>query len=97
MVEMIFYIWYRFIFELLDYAALGDEALDQFEFESMQPSMNAFMGKDNHKGLSTSVPVVTKTKIKEGSSKITKENETKRTKKSSSSKPSGGGFGAPPK
>ncbi len=38
----------RFIFDLLDHAAAGDEALDQFEF-------NAFMGKDNHKGLNTVV------------------------------------------
>lgn len=38
----------RFIFDLLDHAAMGDEALDQFEF-------NAFMGKDNHKGLGTTI------------------------------------------
>jgi hypothetical protein len=32
---------------MLDCAALGDDALDQFEFESM----STFFGKDNHKGL----------------------------------------------
>ena len=39
---------FKFIFDLLDHAAAGDEALDQFEF-------NAFLGKDNHKGLNTVV------------------------------------------
>ena len=73
----------RFIFELLDDAALGDEALDQFEFESMQSSVSSFMGKDNHKGLS-SVPEV-KNK--------NKKNDGKKEKKSSPSK-GGGGFGS---
>ena len=36
------------MFELLDHAAVSDEALDQFEF-------NTFLGKDNHKGLQTTV------------------------------------------
>jgi hypothetical protein len=73
----------RFIFELLDVAALGDEALDQFEFESMQSSVSSFMGKDNHKGLSSIPEVKTKNK----------KNEGKKEKKSSSSK-GGGGFGS---
>lgn len=74
---------FRFIFELLDVAALGDDALDQFEFESMQKSVSALMGKDNHKGLNKDASSFTSAK----------KDENKKDKKSSSSK-GGGGFGA---
>jgi hypothetical protein len=78
---------YRFIFELLDVAALGDEALDKFEFESIQTSVSAFMGKDNHKGLST-------TPESTNASKKKNSGDRKEKKITGSSSKGGGGFGA---
>ena len=87
---------FRFIFDLLDHAALGDQALDQFEFESMQPSLNAFMGKDNHKGLGATVVTSSKSKsTKNDSDRGIKEGDTKRIKKVTPNKSGGGGFGGP--
>lgn len=37
--------WIRFIFDYLDHAAYGEDALEQFEMQHM------LMGKDQHKGL----------------------------------------------
>lgn len=79
----------RFIFELLDVAALGDEALDKFEFESIQTSVSSFMGKDNHKGLSAT-PDNTNTSNKKKNSSDKKEKKTTASNKGGG----GGGFGA---
>ena len=79
----------RFIFELLDVAALGDEALDKFEFESIQTSVSAFMGKDNHKGLS-STPDNINTSNKKKNSGDKKEKKIIASNKGGG----GGGFGA---
>ena len=78
----------RFIFELLDVAALGDEALDKFEFESIQTSVSAFMGKDNHKGLSTTPDNTNASNKKKNSG------DRKERKIIASNKGGGGGFGA---
>lgn len=64
---------------------MGDQALDRFEFESMQPSLTAFMGKDNHKNLSVNVGNMNSN----SAGKATK-NERERTEKV---RKSGGGFG----
>ena len=79
----------RFIFELLDVAALGDEALDKFEFESIQTSVSAFMGKDNHKGLSAT-PENTNASNKKKNSGDKKEKKTIASNKGGG----GGGFGS---
>lgn len=79
----------RFIFELLDVAALGDEALDKFEFESIQTSVSAFMGKDNHKGLSAT-PENTNASGKKKNSGDKKEKKTIASNKGGG----GGGFGS---
>eukprot|EP00596_Hydrurales_sp_CCMP1899_P010273 CAMPEP_0119042770 /NCGR_PEP_ID=MMETSP1177-20130426/16145_1 /TAXON_ID=2985 /ORGANISM="Ochromonas sp, Strain CCMP1899" /LENGTH=333 /DNA_ID=CAMNT_0007009775 /DNA_START=224 /DNA_END=1225 /DNA_ORIENTATION=+ len=84
---------FKYIFALLDASAEGDQALDRFEFESMQPSINKFMGKDDHKNLGVGSNVSTS-----GSSdkqwKSSKKAEKEAAKEASKSKKaSGGGFG----
>lgn len=64
----------------------------------MQPSLNSFMGKDNHKGLGAVVGTVSKSKpFTNKNSKSSKDSETKRSKKASSNRSGGGGsgFGSP--
>jgi hypothetical protein len=77
------------MFELLDHAAVSDEALDQFEF-------NTFLGKDNHKGLQTTA-VGGADKPRKQQSRASFEEEIP-TKKSSKAQAKGGagakGFGA---
>ena len=66
---------------------MGDEALDKFEFESIQTSVSAFMGKDNHKGLST-------TPENTNASKKKNSGDRKEKKITGRSSKGGGGFGA---
>ena len=61
-----------------------------------QPSLNAFMGKDNHKGLGATVVTSSKSKsTKNDSDRGIKEGDTKRIKKVTPNKSGGGGFGGP--
>jgi hypothetical protein len=83
---------------LLDASAEGDQALDRFEFESMQPSINKFMGKDDHKNLGVTVGNISSSSSSSssssGSGKSSKKAEKDAAKESSKSrKASGGGFG----
>ena len=84
---------------MLDHAALGDEAMDQFEFESMQSSVSvsSFIGKDQHKGLCATVGTgdgVGSGKGKKDSKKNRSDDgEGKQSKKTSAR--GGGGFGGP--
>lgn len=78
---------------MLDASAEGDQALDRFEFESMQPSIHKFMGKDDHKNLGVTVRNVSSSS-NSGSGKSSKKAEKDAAKESSKSrKASGGGFG----
>jgi hypothetical protein len=86
--------YFRYIFALLDASAEGDQALDRFEFESMQPSINKFMGKDDHKNLGVTVGNISNSSSSSGSGKSSKKAEKDAAKESSKSrKASGGGFG----
>lgn len=79
---------------MLDHAAMGDQAMDQFEFESLQ-GVSSFMGKDQHKGLSATVPDSKSSRDGKESSKESKKRSEKESKKASANRSGGGGFGAP--
>jgi hypothetical protein len=83
--------YFRYIFALLDASAEGDQALDRFEFESMQPSINKFMGKDDHKNLGVNVSNNGSSDKQWKSSKKAEKDAAKEASKSK--KASGGGFG----
>ena len=89
---------FKFIFEYLDYAAMGDEALEMFEMKQV------LLGKDQHKGLqttATAVSAATSGKKKKNKASFEEELDLSRGKKSKSKKKKasgstgggGGGFG----
>lgn len=90
---------FKFIFEYLDYAAMGDEALEMFEMKQI------LLGKDQHKGLQTTANAVSaatskkgKSKNRSGSRSTSVEDELmprgKKSKKKISGSGGGGGFGS---
>lgn len=90
---------FKFIFEYLDYAAMGDEALEMFEMKQV------LLGKDQHKGLqttATAVSAATSGKKKKNKASFEEELDLPRGKKSKSKKKKasgstgggGGGFGS---
>ena len=89
---------FKFIFEYLDYAAMGDEALEMFEMKQV------LLGKDQHKGLqttATAVSAATSGKKQKNKASFEEELDLPRGKKSKSKKKKasgstgggGGGFG----
>lgn len=83
---------FKFIFEYLDYAAMGDEALEMFEMKQI------LLGKDQHKGLQTTATAVDAATSKKKSRAMAADDEAEfmpRGKKSKKKKASGGGgFGS---
>ena len=77
---------FKFIFDYLDHASMGDEALEMFEMQQV------LMGKDQHKGLQTTAAAMSGA-AKKNKKAIFEEDlktKTKKTKKTTG----GGGFGA---
>ncbi len=75
---------FKFIFDYLDHASLGDEALEMFE-------MQVLMGKDQHKGLQTTAGAMGGGGKKNKSASFEEDIRPKKAKKKSTG---GGGFGA---
>ena len=77
---------FKFIFDYLDHASMGEEALQMFE-------MNVLMGKDQHKGLQTTAGNQKKQK-KTKKSMDSDEKDVRRRRANKKATGGGGGFGA---